>query len=536
MKIKNYIILLALMVTMFSSCFKDLNTEPIDEDEVTSANLFNNLIDYKQFLAKTYAGLSLTGQEGPAGQADINVSDEGFSSYLRQLWVHQEIPTDEAVVAWTDPGLPQYNFQKWTSSSDFAEMMYYRIFYQITLCNEFIRNSSDEKLSGKELTDADVAEIRVYRAEARLLRALSYWHALDLFGSVPFVTEKDDLGAFLPKQISKKDLFDYIESELLDIEPTLVDARQNEYGRMDKASDWMILAKLYLNASVYIGEDKNTECITYCKKIIDAGYTLDSRYQNLFWLGNEKNNEIIFAIPQDGTNSKTYGGTTFIIHAGIGGSMNDIAPSVYGIDGGWGGHRVTPQFVGLFSDITGATDSRAMFYTDGQTLDIDDYAQFTNGYAVDKFRNSWISEDGNDTLVGSNQTFVDTDFPLFRLADVYLMYAEAVLRGGTGGDVATALGYVNDIRERAYKDESGNITEAQLTLDFILDERGRELYWEGHRRTDLIRFGKFTGASYLWAWKGGVQTGASTDAKYNLYPIPAAEINANPNLTQNQGY
>lgn len=529
MNIKNYTIILLLLVTFFSSCFKDLNTIPLDDDEVTSANLFNNLDDYTQFLAKTYAGLSLTGQQGPAGMGDINVADEGFSSYLRQLWVHQEIPTDEAVVAWTDPGLPQYNFQEWTSSSDFAEMMYYRIFYQITLCNEFIRNSSDEVLAEKDLSDADIATIKVYRDEARLLRALSYWHALDMFGSVPFVTDEDDLGAFLPEQISKSDLFDYIESELLSIEDALVDPRQNDYGRMDKGAAWMILAKLYLNASVYVGEDKNTECLTYCNKIIDAGYTLDSRYQDLFWLGNETNSEIIFAIPQDGIQSQTWGGTTFIVHAAVGGSMD---AGLYGIDGGWGGHRTTPEFVGLFN----ASDNRAMFYTSGQTLNVTDYAQFTSGYAVDKFRNSWISEDGNDTLFGSHQTFVDTDFPLFRLGDVYLMYAEAVLRGGTGGDIATAVGYVNALRQRAFNGNSGDITAAELDLDFILDERGRELYWEAHRRTDLIRFGKFTSGDYVWAWKGGIEEGSATDDIYKLYPIPSSEINANPNLMQNTGY
>jgi len=533
---KKYLTILVVFITLFSSCFKDLNTIPLDEDEVTSANLFYDLQDYTQFLAKCYAGLSLTGQQGPAGMGDINVADEGFSSYLRQYWVHQEIPTDEAVVAWTDPGLPQYNFQAWTTSSDFAEMMYYRIFYQITLCNEFIRNSSDEKLQEKELSDADIAIIKVYRSEARLLRALSYWHALDLFGSVPFVTDEDAMGAFLPEQATKQELFVFIESELIAIDSVLVEPRQNEYGRMDRAVAWTLLAKLYLNAEVYIGQKKYTECLTYCKKVINAGYTIDDRYQDMFWLGNETSPEIIFNIPQDGIHSKTWGGVTFIISAAVGGNMNAIAPTVYGIGGGWGGHRVTPQFVNIFPDVKGDIDKRAMFFTDGQTLEIDDYAQFTNGYAVDKFRNSFISADEQDTLLGADQTFVDTDFPLFRLADVYLMYAEAVLRGGKGGDIATAVGYVNELRERAYGNTTGNISDVDLTLDFILDERARELYWEAHRRTDLIRYGLFTGGDYLWAWKGGVQEGAATNVKFNLYPIPAAEINANPNLQQNSGY
>jgi hypothetical protein len=122
------------------------------------------------------------------------------------------------------------------------------------------------------------------------------------------------------------------------------------------------------------------------------------------------------------------------------------------------------------------------------------------------------------------------------LGDVYLMYAEAVLRGGSGGDAATALNYVNQIRERAYGDTGGNISTGDLTLDFILDERARELYWEAQRRTDLIRFGKFSGGDYLWEWKGAVKDGRSIDAKFDIFPIPAADVIANPNLTQNQGY
>ena len=125
---------------------------------------------------------------------------------------------------------------------------------------------------------------------------------------------------------------------------------------------------------------------------------------------------------------------------------------------------------------------------------------------------------------------------MFRLADAYLMYAEAVLRGGSGGSRATALGYVNALRQRAYSNTSGNITDSGLTLDFILDERGRELYWEGCRRTDLVRFGQFTNGSYVWEWKGNVKNGARTSSYRDLYPIPINDLNANPNLKQNAGY
>jgi len=125
---------------------------------------------------------------------------------------------------------------------------------------------------------------------------------------------------------------------------------------------------------------------------------------------------------------------------------------------------------------------------------------------------------------------------MFRLADVYLMYAEAVLRGGAGGDQGTALTYINMLRERAYDDDSGNISAGDLTLDFIIDERARELYWECHRRTDLRRYDLLTGGDYLWPWKGNAQDGRATDSKYNLFPLPSSDVGANPNLEQNPNY
>ncbi|MBK6932309.1 MAG: RagB/SusD family nutrient uptake outer membrane protein [Saprospirales bacterium] len=176
-------------------------------------------------------------------------------------------------------------------------------------------------------------------------------------------------------------------------------------------------------------------------------------------------------------------------------------------------------------------DRRAMFHTAGQSLEIADISQFTEGYAITKFTN--IRSDGTP---GSHLTFVDTDYPVFRIEDAYLMYAEAVLRGGTGGDISTAVTLVNKIRERAYLGTAGNIQANALTLDFILDERARELYWEGHRRSDLIRYGRFSETTYLWPWKGGVPEGVSRPSFYDVYPLPANDVGANPNLKQNDGY
>jgi hypothetical protein len=224
---------------------------------------------------------------------------------------------------------------------------------------------------------------------------------------------------------------------------------------------------------------------------------------------------------------------TFIIHAAIvAGGEDNMKPADYGIDGGWGGNRLRKQFVEKFADVSGATDKRAAnIYTIDRTLEIDEVTNYRQGFGCVKFKNK--TSTGAD---GSHPTFVDTDFPLFRLADVYLMYAEAVQRGGTGGDINTAVDLINDLRERAYGDASGNISAGDLTLQFILDERARELFWEAHRRTDLIRFGQFTGDTYLWEWKGKVKAGAAVSKHYDLFPIPASDLAINTNLEQNPGY
>jgi len=323
----------------------------------------------------------------------------------------------------------------------------------------------------------------------------------------------------------RADLFTYIEGELLTIIPLMAEPRAaNFYGRADRASAWMLLAKLYLNAEVYTGQARYTECITYCKNIIDAGYTLEPEFTHLFNADNFlSTNEIIFRVPYHGIHTQTYGGTNFIIHAQTGGAM---VAAEYGVDGGWGGLRTTKAVVNLFD----VNDPRRLFFTTGQSLEIEDLGDFTNGYAAIKFTN--IKRDGT---AGTNLAFVDTDFPMFRLGDVYLMYAEAVLRGGTGGNPDIALGYVNALRQRAYGSAAGNV--ASIDLNLILDERARELFWEGHRRTDLIRYNRFAGNNtYFWPWKGNSKDGLAVDVKFNLFPIPAADLAANPNLTQNDGF
>jgi hypothetical protein len=283
----------------------------------------------------------------------------------------------------------------------------------------------------------------------------------------------------------------------------------------------MVLAKLYLNSEVYTGTPRYAEALAATEAVIAGPFSLNPVYRNNFLADNRTSPEIIFPIVQDGASTRTWGGSTFLVHAACGGAMN---PADYGVDGCWGGLRLKPEAYLRF----GAGDQRSSyFFTTGQTVDIPNIGTFTNGIAAPKYSNK--TSTGAD---GGSKVHPDTDFPMFRLADAYLMYAEAHLRGG-GGSRAQALAYVNALRQRA---SAGDISDAELTLDFILDERSRELLWEAHRRTDLIRYGRFTGGSYLWAWKGGVQAGTATEEFRNLYPLPASELVANPNLTQNPGY
>jgi hypothetical protein len=287
----------------------------------------------------------------------------------------------------------------------------------------------------------------------------------------------------------------------------------------------MLLAKAYLNAEVYTGSAAWAQALTEVEAVLNAGgYALDDEYTEIFLADNHTSPEIIFPVPQDGRNIRSWGGTTFLQNASVGGNMN---PADYGIGGGWWGLRIMPEVVTLFPE-SGDARRDDIFFTDGQSLQIGSISDWFQGYAAPKYRN--VTSTGQ---AGSDPTHSDIDFPMFRLGDAYLMYAELVVRGA-GGSTSQAVDYVNALRERAYGDDSGNISANDLTLDFILDERARELYWEAHRRTDLRRFGLFTDG--VWSWKGGTQTGSAMPAHLELYPLPAAELLANPNLTQNTGY
>ena len=512
----------AVVVIAFSSCKKDLNLTPTND--ITAELTYANAAGYKAVLTKVYASYATVGGGGAGGeQGDLKGIDIGASDFIRLYWNAQELTSDEGLCVWNDPGVFDLNYLTFTSDNLLLQALYTRSLYQITVANEFLRESTPEKLASRNITGSDATDIAKYRSEVRFLRAYQYWVLMDMFGNPPFITEDNLIGKVSPKQIKRADLFTYVESELLAIEPEL--SATNEYARITKGAADMLLSRIYLNASVYTGTAKNTEAITYASKVISANYSLHNAYKNLFLADNNINNpEVILAINYDGNFTQNFGGTTFLINASI---NTDMSPALFGVpNGGWGGIRSRSTLSGQF---TNAADSRRMFF--GDKAANDDVAVFTDGLRVTKFKN--ITQAGV-TAPSPNGTFSSVDFPLFRLPEAYLNYAEAVLRGGAGGSTGQAIEYVNRLRQRAYGNTSGNIST--LNLDGVLSERAKEFYWEGYRRTDLIRFGKFTDGSYVWPFKGGVRAGIAVAATRSIFPLPSSDVIANTNLVQNPGY
>ncbi|WP_136668585.1 RagB/SusD family nutrient uptake outer membrane protein [Flavobacterium sp. H122] len=529
--LKYKIIYIIGLITFCTSCTDDLNVTPKDDDLFLSDDFFSSEDSYKQGLAGIYGNLSLTGLNG-AESSNIQGIDAGTSQYGRCLWYMQDLAADQAIWSYeNDPGVGEIQRNTWNANNPILRGMFGRAMFQVALVNEYLRQTTPEKLSSRGVTNTQLLnDVALYREEVKVLRALAYYHLMDLFGKAPFVTENDPINTAGP-EYDRAELFSFIEEELTAVLPSLKEPKTNEYGRLDKAMAWMILAKIYLNAEVYINTPKYTECVTMCNNIINAGYTLEANYLDNFKADNHTSTEMIYSIQSDGTATQNYGPTTVLINGQVGSLEKNGASLGVGTDGWGGALRLRKQFVQKFNGTQFNTDERKTIISADRPIEITSISTPKQGYILAKYSN--ISSTG---VAGSNKTFVDTDFPLFRLADVYLMYAECALRNSGNATKDQALLYVNELRERANNGTSSNITVNDLTLDFILDERARELHWESHRRQDLIRFGKFTGGSYNWTWKGNSQSGIAIPAHFNVYPIPAASLASNPNLTQNPNY
>lgn len=527
-----------LLIT--SGCVNDLNTEP--KVQLTPDQVQGKVIE--GLLSKVYSTYALSGSDGP-GSTDTPGDDPGESPFLRGIINLQDFTADGMKNRWGDNGLDQLTTtSNWNPDNKFFRYVYNRVFYTVPQANNLINEIKKRP---------DFPGKQQYISEMRFLRSLAYFYLIDCFGKGPLLTE-DDLGSnVLKNESTRVQLFNFVTAELTDIcdayltsNPDNLLPLQIGYGRANRTAARMLLAKLYLNAEVYTGVSKYDLAYKYSKLVIDeGGYKLADNFRSLFCRDNDitdAKNEIIYTLIADPISSQSYGNTTYLICGSL--SSQTMVTTDFGNPGGdsnaWGGHRATKAWYGLFANsaqglATSSDDRAKLFFTNYTSTDpakrhnyeMTDYKKWVDGFPAVKFVNTnFLGDPGSPAL------FAGTDFPLYRLGDAYLMLAESILRGG-GGSTGEALTYVNAIRQRSH---ATLINSNELTLDFILDERARELNFEGHRRTDLIRFGKFTGGSYLWPWKGGVKDGVSIPDDYKLFPIPLKAIQANSNLTQNPGY
>jgi hypothetical protein len=516
-------------ILVASACVDDLDQVPHIEE--TSESVFTKPGNYINVLAKCYSSFVLAGQE--KGNANVDISGNGKDNvYMRNYFNLQECGTEEIAYTWLEgDNMANISYQNWNANDPWVSNTYYRCYYTISLCNNFLKHCTDEEISSFSQTEQ--ATIKIYRSEARFLRALAYYHALDLFHDIPFADENTISTFKLPEKWLAPKIFNFIETELKECSKSMLDADNCTYGHAPRAAAWMLLSRLYLNAPTYEAATPAPydSCMTYCQKVMGEGYVLESDYAKMFNADNNKRvgkgHEIIFPLVVSSTNTMTFGPTTYLICGEVD-TNTKLAVDSVGCASAWSMFRVRGELPALFDM---ATDKRAMFYTEGRTPGLaSGLADRDSGYYVIKWSNK---TDANMVASNTVSDGAETDFPMFRLADAYLMYAESAARSNK--NLSTALGYVNDlrtIRNATTKTES-NLTETinGIPFKFFLDERARELYWECVRRTDLIRFGCFTTDKYLWQWKGGAKNGKAALAKYNIYPIPATEISANPNLS-----
>lgn len=515
MNIRKYIILGGVAATLgLSSCVGDLNVEP---ENATTKTELTSKEDYLGLIARAYGGLVFGG--------GVQVNDEGRAIYTRLIWNLEELGTDEVVMGdnWKDAGIPEV---KNNNAGPDCRMLYEafsRLNYQVALANAVLKSIDGATAYG--LTDDQVKE---FKAEMRVLRALSYYHMIDIFGKGPWVSESHPIGG-IPPTYSREELFDAVTADLVAAIPDVPAAARQVYGRVSQEAARMLLAKLYINAEVYVGKAMWQEAADQLVMIKNSiAWNPNLEYKYLFCATNDKyvgNGEILWAVPQDANTIQTYGGTTYL---SVGAYNSNVDTYPYGCAGDqWAGPRVAVNL----SQALVSTDKRRLIFEgklheDITPADMQDWTEDGGGYMCVKY--VYTPED-NYTNVGHTNTavsaFNSTDYPVFRLADVYLMLAECEKRGASGCD---GLDRFNDVRLRAGVSPVGS-----YTLDDVLAERMRELYWEGHRRSDLIRFGRYTGSSYNWPWKSGVYEGAAIADYRSVYAIPVA---FEETLGQNPGY
>jgi len=529
---------------LFTACIGDLDTLPLNPSDSTSETVYGaDESGYIAGLTKLY--FNFVSNE----TTDLQVSDAGASELVRAFWTVQEVTSDACKCAWeNDAWVRAMNTNTWSDAdNDATYAVYVRTLQGIAYTNEYLRQTASDRLSDRGVSSELAAKIQGFRAEARFLRAYFYWMALDVFGDVPFTTENSPFGGGVnPKQASRKDVFDYCISELtaLTADDSPMPAARSNYPRADKGAVLGLLARMYLNAEVYTGTPMWQEAKDACEDIFTMGYSLCPEYADLFRGDNGENpealNEVLFGISYDAEQTQSYGGTSYLTLAAIAATDVSSTQMINGVNNGWGGIRVPYEYVEKYFNVRNAdysagtydvNDKRGrMFYIKGRSESMDGALYvFLNGWSCLKFNNIPHNMDQDSYLAtAASKAYSDIDFPMIRLGEIYLIYAEACMNLGQAN---TALPKVQDLAARA-----GVTAPTSITQEWLIEERARELMWEGHRRTDLIRYGKFTSSSFLWTYKGGSFSGQGFDDHMKIFAIPASELASNPELHQNPGY
>lgn len=529
---------------LFTACIGDLDTLPLNPSDSTSETVYGaDESGYIAGLTKLY--FNFVSNE----TTDLQVSDAGASELVRAFWTVQEVTSDACKCAWeNDAWVRAMNTNTWSDAdNDATYAVYVRTLQGIAYTNEYLRQTASDRLSDRGVSSELAAKIQGFRAEARFLRAYFYWMALDVFGDVPFTTENSPFGGGVnPKQASRKDVFDYCISELtaLAADDSPMPAARSNYPRADKGAVLGLLARMYLNAEVYTGTPMWQEAKDACEDIFTMGYSLCPEYADLFRGDNGENpealNEVLFGISYDAEQTQSYGGTSYLTLAAIAATDVSSTQMINGVNNGWGGIRVPYEYVEKYFNVRNAdysagtydvNDRRGrMFYIKGRSESMDGALYvFLNGWSCLKFNNIPHNMDQDSYLAtAASKAYSDIDFPMIRLGEIYLIYAEACMNLGQAN---TALPKVQDLAARA-----GVTAPTSITQEWLIEERARELMWEGHRRTDLIRYGKFTSSSFLWTYKGGSFSGQGFDDHMKIFAIPASELASNPELHQNPGY
>lgn len=541
--VKKSLLLLGIAVIGLTACVHNLDVTPKDENHI-------QYFDQNGIFTKIYSTLALTGQSGPAGDGDIEGIDEGVSAFVRMIFELNEFPTDEGWWIWDgDAGMPDLRVISWTSVNPLVSGIYYRLYFDISLCNYFLEKADPAGDGAEQI------------AEVRLIRALNYYYLLDMFGSVPFALEVSEAAK---PQYTRAQLYDWLEGELKELEVALPAARKSDY-RVDKVAAQMLLARMYLNAEVYVGRAEWQKASDYAKLVMESQYKLHmsstegnySAYQELFMGDNHKyiggNGEGILNIYQDGIMCQNYGGARFMTSA-----FRDAGYLYFGITDTWSCFRTSPEFVAKWVDMDEAAtifldefempkrlkDDRAIMRSanagsnDSCALNGPaNNGKFYECWSVPKWTGRYSTQPLNaaENIAGHSPEWPDTDIPFIRVAEAYMTYAEAQFRLGNTSEAAATI--------QVLRDRANNTASFTVTEQFLIDEWAREFYCEGRRRTDLVRFHRFAGPeadAYAYTWEGRASQKSgeaykSLDKKYNIFPLPASDVTVQ-NLTQAEGY